>query len=330
MRHHINQLKISTLAFIVIQAACVVAQEPYSTATITVKVVGEDGMPLAGINASSGFEMPNKNGVGTSTSGAQGVTDREGRVTFKRPTANGFVYYGSCGDGYYRTSNLTYQFKAHKDGQWVPENPTMTVVLKKVGNPVAMFARKVATEIPAVDQIIGFDLMIGDWVMPHGKGLRGDLLCKVARRFVNWKDHDVALEITFPTEKDGFAPIIEKTPPARGSELRLPRTAPEDGYQNKLNTGIRRQPGGSSNEDAKPEMNYFFRVRTVLDEKGNIKSALYGKIHGDFRLDPINSKTCFIIFEPYLNPTPNDRNVEWDRNRNLATGLTDEQRSSAP
>ena len=28
--------------------------------------------------------------------------------------------------------------------------------------------------------------------------------------------------------------------------------------------------------------NYFFRVHTVLDENGNVKSALYGKIYGDF------------------------------------------------
>ncbi|HRK14113.1 MAG TPA: Ig-like domain-containing protein [Prosthecobacter sp.] len=330
MKHHITHLLSFAAMFACAYTASIFAQEHYPTATVTIQVVGEDGNPLVGFNVGSGFEIPNKNGVGTSAIGAQGVTNKEGRVTITRPTANGFVYYGSWAEGYYRTSNLTYQFKAHKDGQWTPSNPTLRVVLKRVGDPVPMYARKVATEIPAVDQVIGFDLMIGDWVIPHGKGLRGDLLCKVVRRFVNWKDHDVALEITFPNEKDGLAPIIEKTPPTRGSELRLPRTAPEDGYRNKLATAIRRQPGGPSNEDAKTEMNYFFRVRTVLDEKGDIKSALYGKMHGDIRLDPINSKTSFIIFDSYLNPTPNDRNVEWDRSRNLATGLSDEQRPSAP
>jgi hypothetical protein len=44
----------------------------------------------------------------------------------------------------------------------------------------------------------------------------------------------------------------------------------------------------------------------VLDENGNIKSALYGKIYGGFE-----------NFQYYLNPTPNDRNVEFDPDHNL-------------
>ena len=57
--------------------------------------------------------------------------------------------------------------------------------------------------------------------------------------------------------------------------------------------------------------NYFFRVRTVLDENGKVKSALYGKIYGDF-----------MHFSYYLNPTPNDRNVEFDPKQNLLKKLT--------
>jgi hypothetical protein len=202
MKLHITKLLTFALILAATQASTWFAQEPYPTATITVQVVGEDGRPLVGFSVGSGFEIPNKNGVGTSTSGAQGVTDKEGRVTFKRPTANGFVFYGAWAECYYRTTNLRYQFKVLKDQQWLPDNPTVTVVLKKIGNPVAMYARKIQTEIPAVDQPIGFDLMMGDWVIPHGKGVRGDLLCKITRRYVDRKDHDVTLEVTFPNEKD--------------------------------------------------------------------------------------------------------------------------------
>ena len=326
----LNIFNILALALFASRFSTVFAQTDFPVATINVRVFSEDGQPLAGVSAGAGFEVPKKSGLGTEPVGERRLTDKDGMATFSRATSNGYVSYGARADGFYTTTNLNYQFWKKEGGHWLPKDLAVDVLLKKIGDPVPMYARKVATEIPAVNQVIGFDLMIGDWVIPHGKGLRGDLLCKVMRRFVNWKDHDVALEITFPNEKDGLASVIEKTPPTRGSELRLPRTAPVDGYQNELNTGIRRQPGGASNEDAKPEMNYFFRVRTVLDEKGNIKSALYGKMHGDIRLDPINSKTCFIIFDSYLNPTPNDRNVEWDRSRNLATGLTDEQRPSAP
>lgn len=318
------------LCMLIASSVTLTAQNVIPTARLTVRVVDEKKVPVENATVGVSFELPSTNGAGVRVQGQQATTNKEGIANFEGKTVGGYVSCGARMNGYYLTNGIVYVFSGKKDGRYLPENPTVDVVLKKIGDPIPMYARKVATEIPAVDQVIGFDLMIGDWVAPHGRGLRGDLLCKVVRRFVNWKDHDVALEITFPNEKDGLFPIIEKTPPTRGSELRLPRAAPEDGYQNRLITGIRRQPGGPSNEDARPEMNYFFRVRTVLDEKGSIKSALYGKMHGDIRLDPINSKTCFIIFDSYLNPTSNDRNVEWDRSRDLAAGLTNEQRPSAP
>ncbi|MGH7991175.1 MAG: hypothetical protein ACREDS_13420 [Limisphaerales bacterium] len=71
-------------------------------------------------------------------------------------------------------------------------------------------------------------------------------------------------------------------------------------------------------------------MRTVLDENGRVKSAFYGKIYGDFTLDPINSKTTLILFTYYLNPTPNDRNVESDPSRNLFGNLPAMQRVKDP
>jgi len=47
-----------------------------------------------------------------------------------------------------------------------------------------------------------------------------------------------------------------------------------------------------------PNRNYFFRVRTAKDHEGNIVSAHYGKIYGDF-----------MQFTYYLNPTPNDETL---------------------
>jgi hypothetical protein len=55
---------------------------------------------------------------------------------------------------------------------------------------------------------------------------------------------------------------------------------------------------------------YLLRVRAVLDQSGNIVSAHYGEIYGDF-----------MQFAYYLNPTPNDRNIEFDPKQNLLGGL---------
>jgi hypothetical protein len=65
-------------------------------------------------------------------------------------------------------------------------------------------------------------------------------------------------------------------------------------------------------------MNYFFRVRTVRDQSGKIISAHYGKIYGDFFF---GCSASYIDYTYYLNPTPNDRNVEFKPGSNLFTDL---------
>ncbi len=91
--------------------------------------------------------------------------------------------------------------------------------------------------------------------------------------------------------------------------------APTTDYEPKLIRATSDHPGQTLVFDYDSNRAYFFRVRTVLDEKGRVKSALYGKIYGDF-----NS------FYYYLNPTPNDTNIEFDPNQNLLPN----QRVTAP
>ena len=69
--------------------------------------------------------------------------------------------------------------------------------------------------------------------------------------------------------------------------------------------------GQPSKNEHDPNRIYLFRVRTVEDHDGNIVSARYGKIYGDF-----------MQFSYYLNPTPNDRNIEFDPKQNLLGGLS--------
>jgi hypothetical protein len=66
-------------------------------------------------------------------------------------------------------------------------------------------------------------------------------------------------------------------------------------------------------------LGFFFRVRTVLDEHGNVKNARYGKIYGDF-----------MDFGYFLNPEPNSRNVEFDPKHNLPGGLKSTEQADAP
>jgi hypothetical protein len=84
-------------------------------------------------------------------------------------------------------------------------------------------------------------------------------------------------------------------------------------------------------KDEVMDRHYFFRIRTVQDEKGQIQSALYGKIYQDIRLYVgTRAPKPGIGFAYYLNPNPNDRNVEFDPKRNLFTKLKTEEQVTAP
>jgi hypothetical protein len=87
----------------------------------------------------------------------------------------------------------------------------------------------------------------------------------------------------------------------------------------------------STTERSESVFGYFIRVRTVLGENGNVKSALYGKIRGDFRFYAgTKAPQAGMGFDYYLNPTPNDRNLEFDPKRNLMTNLKPLEGVEAP
>jgi hypothetical protein len=58
---------------------------------------------------------------------------------------------------------------------------------------------------------------------------------------------------------------------------------------------------------------YYLRTRVQLDADGDIISANYAKIYDNIRFDARGT----VSFWYYYNPTPNDRNLEFDPKRNL-------------
>jgi hypothetical protein len=182
-------------------------------------------------------------------------------------------------------------------------------MLKKVGKPIPMYAKGINTHVPALDKPVGFDLMAGDWVAPHGKGVDADIL--FTGHFDKRADgeSDFTLTVNFPKAGDGIQEFsIDRS--QGNSGLQSPHEAPTDGYQPQWVQTDNRKPGKPIETNRDSNRNYFFRVRTVLDSNGNVKSALYGKIYGDF-----------MQFRYYLNPTPNSRGVEFDPSKNLLQKL---------
>jgi len=280
----------------------------------TVKAVDEQGYTLSAVNVRVGFYTNSQPGA------VVGITETNGlfiATHADEPGEIGFpISFIGEKEGYYSTQQKRDLGVGYDPAKWTFIE---TLILKKVGKPAAMYAKRVEKGPPVFNEPVGYDLMIGDWVSPNGKGISTDIIFTGKLDKKDRTDFDYKLTVSFPKADDG---IQEFTVPEaeKGSGLRSPHEAPTNGYQTKVVKTMSHHPGQGAKDDMNdPNRNYFFRVRTVKDHEGNIVSAHYGKIYGDF-----------MQFSYYLNPMPSDRNIEFDPKQNLFGGLDPLEQVTAP
>lgn len=301
--------------------------------TATIKVVGEDGNPIAGAGVAVSYTLPplpNSNpDEGANWGEAKGLTDDNGDFSASHTDSSWGLGINVEKVGYYPThAGHDLYVPGQFDDKTVAasRNATITLVLKKIGNPIAMYAKKEETKMPKENEPVGFDLMAGDWVAPYGTGKTADVFFTVHRKITTPQEFDADLELTFPNTGDGIIVMPPVTSDTGFSPLVMPRSTPAEGYQTALRWSYH-----NFTEISEPASGYFFRVRTVLDANGNVQSALYGKIQGDVRF-LVGSKAprAGITFNYYLNPTPNSRNVEFDPKQDLFGGLPFDEQIKTP
>ncbi len=311
--------------------AAAVQQAGWPLARLTVRVVDEYWQPMPDATVTIGFreKLTNNNAWANGKTDANGEFSAEGYSDIR-------LLSNVKKDGYYNSSSPSTVFQDAADGKWQPWNPVEELVLRPIGKPVALAAKRVQEDIPALNQPCGYDLEKGDWVTPHGRGVKADITLKVVRDYQDRYNFTAEMEVAFAQPLDGL--VRMKSPAyARNSAFRWERLAPEAGYEapHQISFTSREHPTHvdrkKSFEDKSKEFEqgYFFRVRTV-EENGRIIAANYGKITGDIGIDPRDSKTCLIFFTYYLNPTSLDRNLEWDPKRNLLQGLSHMETPTAP
>lgn len=291
-----------------------------SFAKVTLKICDEEGQPISNAKVDVGFRVYTKGGLASDFNEALGQTDASGLYS-ATSFADNFVAFTITKDGYYKSIG-DYKFKESSLGRWEPWNPEIKVVLRKIGNPVPMYVRdthsmRPVLEIPVNGKAVGFDLMESDWVSPYGKGKHSDILFKLDRKFVSRDDFEGTLTITFPNKYDGIQ--LVKYNRKRGSNFKLPRIAPEDGYQSKLVLTFSKKPGQPYKDSTADDNNYIFRVRSEENDSKFFR-AMYGKIHGDIQFDMRGYKTAELVFKYFLNPDFT-RNLE--SGKNLIPGVQD-------
>jgi len=296
-----------------------VAEVP--TAKVTVKVLDEAGNPIPDAVVGFGF-IEARPAWGTAKGEAVNVTtDKTGMATGSGHS-DGLFGCGVQKDGYYDGWPSTIEFKDVVLGKWQPWNKVYPVVLRKIVNPIPMYAKKVSAKIPAMNQSVGFDLSVGDWVKPFGKGTTSDFILNMSKVQNGPKDFNEKLIITFTHNGDGIQ-VAQKTSKQDqgGSILNFPRNAPQEGYIDNWATTIS-YVSGSYKEERSNGIGYFFRVRTIKTNKGEIQSSDYGKISEDIDFFETGTSHPGISFTYYFNPT-GTTNLEFDKSKNLLTNLDD-------
>jgi hypothetical protein len=286
-------------------------------ARVTLQVVDEGGQPVAGVDAIIGFEKP-EHAPGQWGSAPvvteRGKTDSEGLFSASRRGGN-HVTVAAHAPGYYSCEGKPIDFVESAAGKWQPWNPRILVVLRKIVNPIPMYAKHVNLGAPEMNKPVGYDLVIGDWLAPHGKGKSGDIWFRQDLEQRDGHDFDYTLRVSFPNSGDG----IQVFSPIETSDLKSPRTAPDDGYEREWLQTRYVRPNSPEKSTRDEKRCYFVRIRTVLDSNAKVVSANYGKVYGDF-----------MNFTYYLNPEMNSRNMEFDPHRNLFGELKGAERASKP
>jgi hypothetical protein len=291
------------MVVVIVILAAVGAKETFELpkARVTLRALDEEGKAIEKAEAFLSFESPVPTFGGGGGVPVKGLTDAKGEFS-----GEGHSFETKGGqlrkEGYYTGNSKPFKFQKSVLGKWQPWNPTLDVVLKKVINPIPMHAKAVNLGIPAFGVPLGFDFTAGDWAAPHGTGKTSDILFTANLSQRANDDFDYKLIVSFPNKGDGIQ-VFEAD---STSALKSAHSAPESGYAPEWTQTRKRRPGDPEVTSRDENRNYYFRVRTSLDEKGNVISAQYGKIYGDF-----------LNFTYFLNPKSNDRGMEFDPKRNL-------------
>jgi len=312
-------------------------KEESHTLRLTARALTEDNKPLE--NADVHVAIENFNDFKDGSNDISGKTDKDGIFSAEgvgRPVATIVAEH----EGFYpstkRYGNWDKFEEARKTGKYIPWDPVIDLTLRKIGKPIPMLVW-LGNEInrnasPDPGREVGYDMFVHDWVAPHGKGKVSDLLITLQVQPGDESIRKVKGEIRFGNKDDGLIPVMEFSAPE--SLLKYPRSAPEEGYELKdvhlfFPIGVNRDQA-----EQKEPLGYMFRIRTRKQEpSGKVVSAYYGKIVAPVgytenanpfvvfsfpRKDNRNIFDPYVEFSYYLNPTANDRNLEYDQRTNLA------------
>lgn len=310
-------LLTSTLAAwaLLLSPGCVIAQElvmPAVPITVEAHVRDPEGSPVE--HATVYLALPRYGYQENKGQKIKAQTNKEG-VAIVSGTAQQDYAVSVEKSGFYRTQGPHRGINDEKSFQeYAVGVQKIDLELRPVRNPILGIRKGVDREpLPSTDGPMSFDLEIGDWVAPHGKGRTADFIFELDGRFTSSRDYDQKFTLRFSRLQDGIT--VFKHPKNIGSALKWPYEAPLSGYESSRTWILKwsiKEGGRGTTIDLGGETNYLFRVRSEVDEKGNVVRAMYGVVSGDFI--PVGGNNEIgrnVSFTYALNPDWT-RNLEFD------------------
>ena len=338
-------MNVKAIALLPLCVAVTTAHAFLDVAKLGVLVLDEStGLPVKDVLVRGGFENyhgwlavkgappPNEDFVRTDADGRCTVRGRTnnveaGAAVEEAPSGYYCPYFG---EGFtFRRKNML--------GIWQPDNVVVTIRRQRVEHPIPLFVKYVSNAspvsgsrdiVPKGEDTVRYDLVMGDWLPPVGSGKVADVeftrhprktLYEIEiQKFGEKKKYEAyrdSMTVNFLGKDNGLMEL--HPPPDLG--LRI-RTAPGTGYSSTYESWHQTDFVDGSFVTRKVTKSYdenrcfCFRIRTRHDASGKIVEAYYGKIYGDIYFSWGVSNVCMLY---YLNLTPLDRNLEWDRKTNL-------------
>lgn len=216
-------------------------------------------------------------------------------------------------DGYYSTNGEvvyvnTRSVPAVKDGKWQPYGTKRTIILKQVMNPLnkgRVYGLK-DFAVPVFDEWIGFDFEQYAFLPPYGNGVYADAMLRFALYRPSKKEYHMKMEVSFTNQPYAGAYTMIKEQFSELQNVYIANTNAD--YKSVLVYSYDRFP------DKRPIVNKLskeeylvFRTRTKVDMDGNLISARYGALYGEWSfVGPRGMNIPFLIF----NHKPNDPSIE--------------------
>ena len=300
-------------------------------------------LPIKNVSIKAVFDdIPVHWGDGSVEKVERGMTDSKGMCRFTGTSNHGkggYIienmqgYYAASFVNYVATNGVRSFFPVHYRCE--PYNCVYTTALQRIECPIPLAVKQfaeggsdsVSSDLFAKGNgCLQLDMMKGEWLPPVGNGDHADVEFRRlprenlgigtnfnGRTGTAYRD---SMAVMFLGEENGMVEVSC----SEGAGIKI-RTAPQDGYRNEYVCWKGRMNDLKYASHFDKRRNFAFRIRTRRDENGKITSAYYGKIYGDINFKKLFGVDVEAVAAPsflyYLNPTPLDRNLEWDMKTNL-------------